>query len=108
MTYTGVGRSPAARPVVPDLRKTSEKAGKRRKALKMGFQLASTHCPCNGGSGANTKPAAERTHVRLRHRMGPPRLGWSAMVSNAQFERLVMPHRNAAFNLAYWILQNRD
>jgi RNA polymerase sigma-70 factor (ECF subfamily) len=30
------------------------------------------------------------------------------MVSNAQFERLVMPHRNAAFNLAYWILQNRD
>jgi RNA polymerase sigma-70 factor (ECF subfamily) len=26
----------------------------------------------------------------------------------ARFEELVIPHRNAAFNLAYWILQNRE
>ena len=25
-----------------------------------------------------------------------------------RFERLAMPHRNAAFNLAYWMLRNRD
>jgi RNA polymerase sigma-70 factor, ECF subfamily len=26
----------------------------------------------------------------------------------SRFERLVMPHRNAAFNLAFWMLRNRD
>ena len=30
------------------------------------------------------------------------------MVSRSRFEELVIPHRNAAFNLAYWILQSRD
>jgi RNA polymerase sigma-70 factor (ECF subfamily) len=27
---------------------------------------------------------------------------------NSRFERLTMPHRNAAFNLAYWILRDRE
>jgi len=30
------------------------------------------------------------------------------MVSGSQFEALVLRHRNSAFNLAYWILQNRE
>lgn len=30
------------------------------------------------------------------------------MVGRSRFEELVIPHRNAAFNLAYWILQSRD
>jgi len=30
------------------------------------------------------------------------------MVSRSPFEELVIPHRNSAFNLAYWILQNRE
>src|SRR5215472_15491593 len=30
------------------------------------------------------------------------------MVCRSRFEELVIPHRNAAFNLAYWILQSRD
>jgi RNA polymerase sigma-70 factor (ECF subfamily) len=30
------------------------------------------------------------------------------MVSKSRFEELVIPHRNSAFNLAYWILQSRD
>ena len=30
------------------------------------------------------------------------------MVSRSRFEQLVMAHRNAAYNLAYWILQSRD
>jgi RNA polymerase sigma-70 factor (ECF subfamily) len=30
------------------------------------------------------------------------------MVSRSRFEQLVLAHRNAAYNLAYWILQNRD
>jgi RNA polymerase sigma-70 factor (ECF subfamily) len=30
------------------------------------------------------------------------------MVSRSQFEQTVLQHRHAAFNLAYWILQNRD
>ena len=29
-------------------------------------------------------------------------------VARTRFERLVMPHRNAAFNLAYWMLRNRE
>jgi RNA polymerase sigma-70 factor (ECF subfamily) len=29
-------------------------------------------------------------------------------VARTRFEQLVMPHRNAAFNLAYWMLRNRD
>ncbi len=28
--------------------------------------------------------------------------------ARTRFERLVMPHHNAAFNLAYWILRNRE
>ena len=30
------------------------------------------------------------------------------MVSRSHFEELVIRHRNSAFNLAYWILQNRE
>jgi RNA polymerase sigma-70 factor, ECF subfamily len=30
------------------------------------------------------------------------------MVSKSLFEELVIPHRNSAFNLAYWILQSRE
>jgi RNA polymerase sigma-70 factor, ECF subfamily len=30
------------------------------------------------------------------------------MVSRSRFEALVIPHRNSAFNLAYWILQSRE
>ena len=30
------------------------------------------------------------------------------MVCRSRFEEVVIPHRNAAFNLAYWILQSRD
>ena len=30
------------------------------------------------------------------------------MVSRLTFEELVIPHRHSAFNLAYWILQNRE
>src|SRR5262249_37898879 len=30
------------------------------------------------------------------------------MVSGSQFEELLVQHRNSAFNLAYWILQNRE
>jgi RNA polymerase sigma-70 factor (ECF subfamily) len=30
------------------------------------------------------------------------------MVSKTRFEELVIPHKDAAFNLAYWILQSRD
>jgi RNA polymerase sigma-70 factor (ECF subfamily) len=30
------------------------------------------------------------------------------MVSRSRFEQLVLAHRNAAFNLAYWILQSRE
>jgi len=30
------------------------------------------------------------------------------MLSQSRFEQLVLAHRNAAYNLAYWILQNRD
>jgi RNA polymerase sigma-70 factor, ECF subfamily len=30
------------------------------------------------------------------------------MVSRSRFEELVILHRNSAFNLAYWILQNRE
>jgi len=30
------------------------------------------------------------------------------MVSRSRFEQLVLAYRDAAFNLAYWILQNRD
>jgi len=30
------------------------------------------------------------------------------MVSRSRFEQLVLAHRNAAYNLAYWILQSRD
>jgi RNA polymerase sigma-70 factor (ECF subfamily) len=30
------------------------------------------------------------------------------MVSRSRFEELTIPHRNSAFNLAYWILQNRE
>ena len=30
------------------------------------------------------------------------------MGCRSRFEELVIPHRNAAFNLAYWILQSRD
>src|SRR5262245_54600702 len=30
------------------------------------------------------------------------------MVSKTQFEELVMPHMHAAFNLAYWIVRNRE
>jgi RNA polymerase sigma-70 factor (ECF subfamily) len=30
------------------------------------------------------------------------------MVSKTRFEQLVVPHKDAAFNLAYWILQSRD
>jgi RNA polymerase sigma-70 factor (ECF subfamily) len=30
------------------------------------------------------------------------------MVSGSRFEALVIPHRNSAFNLAYWILQSRE
>jgi len=30
------------------------------------------------------------------------------MVSRSRFEQLVLEHRNDAYNLAYWILQNRD
>jgi RNA polymerase sigma-70 factor, ECF subfamily len=30
------------------------------------------------------------------------------MVSPSRFEQLVLVHRNAAYNLAYWILQSRD
>jgi RNA polymerase sigma-70 factor (ECF subfamily) len=29
-------------------------------------------------------------------------------VGHARFEQLAMPHRNAAFNLAYWMLRNRE
>ena len=29
------------------------------------------------------------------------------MVSRSRFEAPVIPHRNSAFNLAYWILQSR-
>ena len=30
------------------------------------------------------------------------------MVSRSRFEALAIPHRNSAFNLAYWILQSRE
>src|SRR6185369_5694845 len=30
------------------------------------------------------------------------------MVSKTRFEQLVLPHKDAAFNLAYWILQSPD
>jgi RNA polymerase sigma-70 factor, ECF subfamily len=30
------------------------------------------------------------------------------MISRSRFEELVIPHRNSAFNLAYWILQSRE
>jgi RNA polymerase sigma-70 factor (ECF subfamily) len=30
------------------------------------------------------------------------------MVSKSRFEELAIPHRNSAFNLAYWILQSRE
>ena len=30
------------------------------------------------------------------------------MVSRSRFEELAIPHRNSAFNLAYWILQSRE
>src|SRR5262252_7154827 len=30
------------------------------------------------------------------------------MVCRSRFEELVIPHRNDAYNLAYWILQSRD
>ena len=30
------------------------------------------------------------------------------MVDSSDFERLAMPHRDAAFKLAYWIVRNRD
>jgi RNA polymerase sigma-70 factor, ECF subfamily len=30
------------------------------------------------------------------------------MVSRSRFEKLVLAHRNDAYNLAYWILQSRD
>jgi len=30
------------------------------------------------------------------------------MVSRSRFKELVTQHRNSAFNLAYWILQNRE
>jgi RNA polymerase sigma-70 factor (ECF subfamily) len=30
------------------------------------------------------------------------------MVSRSRFEQLVLAHQNHAYNLAYWILQNRD
>src|SRR5262249_60008320 len=30
------------------------------------------------------------------------------MVSRSHFEELVIRHRDSAFNLAYWILQNRE
>jgi RNA polymerase sigma-70 factor (ECF subfamily) len=35
--------------------------------------------------------------------MAPPRRDLAG-----RFEQLAMPHRNAAFNLAYWMLRNRD
>ena len=30
------------------------------------------------------------------------------MVSKSGFEEVLIPHRSSAFNLAYWILQNRE
>ena len=30
------------------------------------------------------------------------------MASRSRFEELAIPHRNSAFNLAYWILRNRE
>jgi RNA polymerase sigma-70 factor (ECF subfamily) len=36
--------------------------------------------------------------------MGPPA---SASIARKRFEQLAMPHRNAAFNLAYWMMRCR-
>ena len=36
--------------------------------------------------------------------MGPP---VSASATRKRFEQLAMPHRNAAFNVAYWMMRSR-
>jgi RNA polymerase sigma-70 factor, ECF subfamily len=39
---------------------------------------------------------------------GPSRWEGRLMISRSRFEQLVFAHRNAAYNLAYWILQSPD
>src|SRR5215472_13178537 len=35
-------------------------------------------------------------------------IGYQGMASRSRFEELAIPHRNSAFNLAYWILHSRE